>query len=79
MGEALFKKYESEGDYDKALTVMSKLTTNLSKSGQEVAMARLLNSTTPEGRVKLAVQQVSKATDEVLTKNKKLPLRIDIY
>lgn len=77
MGEALFKKYESEGDYDKALTVMSKLTTNLSKSGQEVAMARLLNSTTPEGRVKLAVQQVSKATDEVLTKNKKLNTKVE--
>ena len=67
-GIALIQKLQKEGRFEEALDVTNKLTKDLTKGGQQIQAARILNAITPEGRLKMAVKEVNNNADKYIKK-----------
>lgn len=61
VGIRLIEKYQNEGDFDKAIDAALTLSEKLTRNGQAIAAARLINWATPEGAILTAQRQVKNA------------------
>ncbi len=58
VGIRLIEKYQNEGDFDKAIDAALTLSEKLTRNGQAIAAARLINWATPEGAIITAQRQI---------------------
>lgn len=65
VGIRLIEKYQNEGDFDKAIDAALTLSEKLTRNGQAIAAARLINWATPEGAIITAQRQIKNAVNRL--------------
>jgi hypothetical protein len=70
IGQLLIKKFEADGDYDKAIDVLEEVTTRATELGQGIQALAMFPNLSPEGELRKAQREINKQTDKLKKKAK---------